>query len=205
MFDTREKKERALGVKLFLKAERCSGQKCATIRRPYRPGMHGKSRRRRNLSEMGQQLMEKQKVRFSYGIRESQMRKVFDRAVKSPGVTGEMIVAFLEKRLDNIVYRFGFAPSRSVARQLVGHGHFLVNGHKVTTPSYRLKIGDVISIRPQSKDHPAFKELDITFKKYEAPSWLKMNIVKKEGEMVGEPKGIEMPFNINMVVDYYSK
>ena len=204
MFDTREKKERALGTRLFLKAERCNSQKCATVRRPYRPGLHGKSRRR-PLSEYGLQLQEKQKIKFSYGIRESQMRKMFTKSVKSAGTTGKMIITFLEKRLDNVVYRLGFTLSRSVARQMVGHGHFTVNGRKVTIPSYELRVGDVIGIRPQSKNHPLFQELDMVFKKYDPPVWLELDKEKREGKVVSMPKDIEAPFNVNLVVDYYSK
>lgn len=204
MFRAKEKKERALGVKLFLKAERCSSQKCATVRRPYRPGQHGKARRR-PLSEYGLQLQEKQKIRFSYGISEKNLSRIFSRAAKSTGVTGEMMLAILEKRLDNVIYRLGLAPSRSVARQLVSHGHFLVNGRKTTIPSYEVKVGNVISIRPQSQKHPLFQELPVILKKYEAPVWLKLDVDKLEGEMVMQPKDFEMPFNINLVVDYYSK
>jgi len=204
MFNTREKKERSLGVRLFLKGDRCSGPKCAVVRNPSRPGLHGKARRRA-LSEVGQQLQEKQKVQYSYGIREIYLRKVFEAASKNPGVTGEMVIATLERRLDNVVYRLGFTPSRSVARQLVGHGHFLVNGKRVNIPSYLVKIGDLISIRPQSKDHIVFKDLDENFKKAEPPIWLMRDNEKMEGEMDSLPKDCEMPFDINMIVDYYSK
>jgi small subunit ribosomal protein S4 len=204
MFKVKEKKERALGAKLFLKAERCNSQKCATIRRPYKPGDHGKSRRR-PLSEYGQQLQEKQKIRFTYGVSEKNLRRIFSKAAKSTGVTGETIFAILEKRLDNVIYRLGFAASRSVARQLVSHGHFLVNGRKTTIRSYEVKVGDVISIRPQSHKHPLFQELPITLKKYETPVWLKLDVDKLEGKVAMQPKDFEMTFNINLVVDYYSK
>jgi|AP45_3_1055517.scaffolds.fasta_scaffold10191_3 small subunit ribosomal protein S4 len=204
MFRAKEKKERALGVKLFLKAERCSSQKCATVRRPYRPGDHGKARRR-PLSEYGLQLQEKQKIRFSYGISEKNLSRIFSRSAKSTGITGDMMLAILEKRLDNVTYRLGLAPSRSVARQLVSHGHFLVNGRKTTIPSYEVKVEDVISIRPQSQKHPLFQELPVILKKYDAPVWLKLDVDKLEGKMVMQPKDFEMPFNVNLVVDYYSK
>lgn len=204
MFKVKEKKERALGVKLFLKAERCNSQKCATIRRPYRPGDHGKARRR-PLSEYGLQLQEKQKIRFTYGVSEKSLRRIFSRSAKSKGVTNEMMLALLEKRLDNVIYRLGLAPSRSVARQLASHGHFLVNGRKTTIPSYELKVGDVISIRPQSQKHPLFQELPVILKKYDAPVWLKLDVDKLEGKVVMQPKEFEMSFNVNLVVDYYSK
>ncbi len=205
MFDTREKKERSLGVKLFLKAGRCNSPKCATVRRPSRPGFHGKSKRRRTLSEASFQLNEKQKLRYSYGVRETQMRRVFSKAVKNPGVTGQMMLSLLERRLDNVIYRLGMAPSRSVARQLVGHGHFTVNGRKVTIPSFLVKIGDKISIRPQSASHPLFGDLELTLKKYEPPVWLSLDKEKKVGEIKALPKETEISFDINKVVDYYSK
>lgn len=204
MFDTREKKERSVGTKLFLKAHRCNSPKCVTIRRPNKPGPHGKAFRRA-LSEFGQQLKEKQKIRFTYGIRERQMERVFEKAAKNPGVTGKMILAILESRIDNAVYRMGLAESRSVGRQLVSHGHIMVNGRKVTIPSRELKVGDVVTIRPQSKDHPLFKDLAERLKKYEAPVWLSIDAGKLEGKMVAMPKDFDAGFDVNLVVDYYSK
>ena len=116
-----------------------------------------------------------------------------------------MIVSLLERRLDNAVFRLGFTPSRSVARQLVNHGHILVNGRKVTIPSYRVKVGDEIIIRPQSKNHQVFEDLSTTLKKYEPPTWLALDKEKLTGKVVTEPKDLDIPFDINMVVDYYSK
>ncbi len=203
MFNTKEKKERSLGVKLFLKASRCNSPKCVMIRRPQKPGQHGK--RRRTLSEYGLQLMEKQKIQVSYGLRETQVKKIFEKASSNPGVTGEMIIQLLEKRLDNVVYRLGFALSRSVARQLVSHGHIVVNGRKVTIPSYSLRIGDKIGIRKESKDHPVLKDLSESLKKYEAPVWLSVDSEKLEGKVLAMPKDVDAPFDVNMVVDYYSK
>jgi len=203
MFDTREKKERSVGVKLFLKAHRCNSPKCVSIRRPSRPGLHGKSYR--SLSEFGLQLKEKQKIRFTYGIRERQMEGIFKKAAKNPGVTGQMVLALLESRLDNVVYRIGLADSRSVARQLVSHGHILVNGRKATTPSRQLKPGESVTIRPQSMDHPLLKDLSEKMKKYEAPVWLSVNPEKMEGKMTTMPKDFDTSFDVNLVVDYYSK
>lgn len=203
MFNTQEKKERALGVSLFLKAHRCNSPKCALMRKSYRPGLHGKARH--SVSEFGQQLNEKQKIKASYGLRESQMQRIFSMAAKNPGVTGNMILQLLERRLDNAVFRLGLAPSRSVARQLVGHGHILVNGKKVSAPSYLVKTKDQISIRTQSKNNPTFKGLPETLKKYEAPSWLRLDTEKQSGEVLALPKDFEVPFDVNMVVDYYSK
>lgn len=203
MFDTTEKKERSLGTKLFLKPHRCNSPKCVNTRRPQRPGMHGKSYK--SLSEFGQQLKEKQKIRFTYGLKEGQMEKVVKQATKNPGVTGPLIISLLERRLDNVVYRLGFAPSRSVGRQIVGHGHIMVNGRRTTAPSYRVSEGDVISIRPQSKEYLIFKEATENIKKYEAPIWLSIDKDKMEGKVVSDPKDLDISFDVNLVVDYYSK
>lgn len=203
MFDTREKKERSVGTKLFLKAHRCNSPKCVAIRRPQRPGLHGKAYK--SLSEFGQQLKEKQKIRFTYGLREAQMRRVVGDATKNPGITGPLIISMLERRLDNVVYRLGFAPSRSVGRQMVGHGHILVNAKRVTAPSYRVRTGETITIRPQSKESVLFKELSATLKKYETPVWLSVDADKLEGKVLSDPKDFDVPFDVNLVVDYYSK
>jgi len=204
MFDTKEKKERSLGTKLFLKAHRCASGKCAIDRRQVRPGAHGASRRGAK-SEYGQQLSEKQKIRFTYGLREAQIGRVFRTASKKTGVTSHVVIQLLETRLDNVVFRLGFAPSRSVARQLINHGHIMVNGKKTTIPSLLVKVGDKISIRPQSKDHIVFKDLSANLMKYVAPVWLNVNPEKAEGKVVALPTDIEFPFDINMVVDFYSK
>jgi len=200
----KEKKERALGVKLFLKAQRCSSPKCAMVRRPYRPGMHGK-KRQRAISEYGQQLMEKQRIRYTYGLKEAQMENVFKYALKKKGSLSEAIIALLERRLDNVVFRLGFAPSRIMARQFVSHGHILVNKRKVNVPSFLVKAGDVVSVKPTSLSSLIFKELSNTIKKYQAPDWLVIDPVKIEGRVNSLPTAVEMPFDINLVVDYYSK
>ena len=203
MFNTTEKRERSLGTKLFLKPHRCNSPKCVSTRRPQRPGMHGKSYK--SLSEFGQQLKEKQKIRFTYGLRENQMERVVKEATKNPGVTGPLIISLLERRLDSVAYRLGFAPSRSVGRQLVSHGHIMVNGRRTTVPSYRVSEGDLISIRPQSKDYAIFKEAADNIKKYEAPIWLSLDKDKMEGKVVSDPKELDISFDVNLVVDYYSK
>ncbi len=204
MFNTQEKRERALGVKLGLKPNRCSSPKCATVRNPARPGPHGKSFRRAS-SEFGDQLREKQKIRASYGVREAAMRKVFKAALKDKGATGTLMMSLLERRLDNVVYRLGIAPSRSVGRQLVGHGHILVNGHRTDIPSYVVRVGDVIAIRAASKDHAGLRNLAESMKHYEAPVWLTLDKEKAEGKVAQAPKDFDVPFDVNMVVDYYSK
>ncbi|MEK7555266.1 MAG: 30S ribosomal protein S4 [Patescibacteria group bacterium] len=200
-----EKKERSLGMKLFLKGDRCNSPKCVMIRRPYKPGIHGKGRHRA-LSEYGQQLLEKQRIKASYGLKETQMRNIFKKALSKTGATvGEIIIKSLERRLDNAIFRLGFASSRVVARQLINHGHFSVNGRKITIPSFQVKPNDIISIRPSSANLLIFKNLSDIIKKYEAPDWLAIDKEKIEGLVVSLPKDIEMPFDINLVVDYYSR
>lgn len=205
MFGTQGKKERALGINLGLKPFRSNSPKGVMVRRPHRPGLHGK--RRRTMSEFGQQLTEKQKIRFSYGVREAQLKNLFREASKHAGVTGEMLMRFLELRLDNVVYRLGFAPSRSVARQLVGHGHIIVNGRKVTIPSFRVKENDLVAIRPQSATIAQFKDIGERLKQYQAPVWLTLTKIEggPEGKVVGMPKDFDIPFDLSRVVDYYSK
>jgi small subunit ribosomal protein S4 len=204
MFNTKEKRERSLGTKLFLKGTRCASPKCVSVRRPTRPGAHGADRRRAP-SEFGTQLQEKQRFQFSYGLRESQVKRLFKEALKNPSVTGDIFMSFLERRLDNVMFRLGFAPSRSVARQLVGHGHICVNGRRVTIPSYRVNVGDTISIRPESKEMGLFKNLSETLKKYEPPHWLAVDPEKREGKVLSMPKDFDIPFDVGIVVDYYSK
>lgn len=199
-----EKQERALGMKLFLKGERCSSPKCAMVRRPNRPGIHG-SKRRRAISEYGEQLLEKQRIRVNYGLREAQLAKIVKNSLKKTGAISEMIINYLERQLSNVVFRLGLASSRVIARQLINHGHFLVNGKKVTSPSYFVKAGDMISIKPSSQNLLIFKDLLIKIKKYEPPEWLSLDREKLEGKVISLPKNIEIPFDINLVVDYYSK
>lgn len=204
MFNTKEKKERSLGTKLFLKPHRCSGTKCVTTRAPHGPGMHGK-RRRGAISEVGIQLREKQKVKATYGLRERALSRIFSDASRNPGITGQMMLSLLELRIDNVIYRLGFAPSRSVARQLIGHGHITINGRRMDIPSHRVKIGDVLSIRKESKDNPVFKDLSESIKKYGAPVWLDLDKEKIQGKVKSMPKDLETSFDIHLVVDYYSK
>jgi len=201
---SKEKQERALGMKLFLKGERCSSPKCAMVRRPNRPGIHG-SKRRRAISEYGEQLLEKQRIRVNYGLREAQLAKIVKNSLKKTGAISETIINELERQLSNMVFRLGLASSRVIARQLINHGHFLVNGKKVTSPSYFVKAGDTISIKPSSQNLLIFKDLLIKIKKYEPPEWLSLDREKLEGKVISLPKNIEIPFDINLVVDYYSK
>lgn len=200
-----EKKERALGINLFLKGERCNSPKCVMVRRPYRPGLHGK-KRRRAISEYGQQLLEKQRIKASYGLKEAQLVRIVDGVLRrKSGNVGEMIMSALERQIFNVVFRLGFASSRIVARQLTGHGHICVNGKKINTPSYSVKVGDVISVKPASRGLLIFKNLADTIKKQEPPAWLSLDKEKIEGRMKNLPGEIETPIDINLVVDYYSK
>ncbi len=199
-----EKQERALGMKLFLKGERCSSPKCAMVRRPNRPGIHG-GKRRRALSEYGGQLLEKQRIRVSYGLREAQLAKIVKDSLGKTGAVGETIINYLERQLSNAVFRLGLASSRVVARQLINHGHFLVNDKKVTAPSYFVKVGDVISVKSPSQNLLIFKDLSDKIKKYEPPEWLFLDKEKMEGRVLSLPKDVEIPFDINLLVDYYSK
>ena len=180
MNKSREKLERALGTKLFLKGDRCNSPKCAMVRRPSRPGMHG-GKRRRAGSEYNQQLLEKQKIKISYGLREAQMEKIVKEALTKTGSVGESIVNYLERQLPNAIFRLGLASSRVVARQLVNHGHFLVNNKKVSVPSYSVRIGDVVSIKPSSQNLLIFKDLSNKLKKYDSPDWLFLDKEKLEG------------------------
>jgi len=204
MIRTKEKQERALGMKLFLKGERCNSPKCAAAKRPYRPGVHGRKRTKAK-SEYGSQLLEKQRIRISYGLREKQLATIFKKAMKKTGSTGEIIIGALERQLSNTVFRLGLASSRTVAGQLIGHGHILVNNKKVTIPSFLVKAGYVISIKPSSQNLLIFKKLADTIKKHETPEWLSLDADKMEGKVKGLPKNIEVPFDINLVVDFYSK
>ena len=199
-----EKLERALGMKLFLKGDRCNSPKCAMVRRPNRPGMHGK-KRRRALSEYGDQLLEKQRIKASYGLGEAQMTKIVKAAMEKTGDISSVIVAELERQLSNAVFRLGLAASRVVARQLISHGHIFVNGKSVSASSYAVKPNDMISIKPSSQKLLIFKDLSNKLKKYDTPVWLGLDKDKLEGKVLSMPQDVEMPFDVSLVVDYYSK
>lgn len=198
---------RRLGLKLFLKGERCYSPKCAMIKRPYAPGMKGK-RRASNLSEYGKQLRESQKVKKWYKVSESQFSQYVEDALShrqgGRNVT-DILVQKLEKRLDNVVYKLGFAASRSQARQIVNHGHFLVNGKNVDIPSFQTKIGDVISIKKQNA--VIFKNLPVFIKKYNAPAWLELDKEKLEGKIKKDPvlEDAQLPAEITTIFEFYSR
>ncbi len=194
------------GEKLFLKGSRCFSEKCAVERRQVAPGQHGRTMRRK-ISPYGLQLREKQKVRRTYGVLEKQFRNYFKKADRKQGVTGEILLQLLESRLDNLVYRLGFAPSRKAARQLVRHRHVMVGGRTVNIPSYSVRPGEVIKIREKSKNlemiHAALKE---TGRGDDIP-WLRLNKAGLEGEMLEVPERASIPltFNEQLIVELYSK
>lgn len=194
------------GEKLFLKGERCHTDKCAIERRPYAPGDQGQNRRG-NLSEYGLQLREKQKVRRAYGVLENQFRRYFEEAETEPGITGEQFLQLLEKRLDNVVYRLGFATSRNEARQLVKHGHIEVNGGRVDIPSYRVDVDDEIEIAEGSKDMKRMKEVREYNQDVEVASWLQVNLEKLTGKVLAEPvrDEIDLPIQEQLIVEFYSR
>ena len=191
------------GQKLFLKGDRCYSSKCAIDRRGYAPGQHGQGRSK--ISDYGLQLREKQKTKRFYGMQETQFRNLFDKAARKTGITGENLLILLETRLDNVVFRLGFASSRKEARQLVNHGHFTVNGRKVNIPSYEVKAGDVIKVKEKSTNSPKFKEVkEMTIT---VPSWLTVDVEKLEGKILSVPTRAEIdtPVAEHLIVELYSK
>jgi small subunit ribosomal protein S4 len=198
------KRERALGENLLLKGERSLGPKAAVVRRPQRPGQHGK-RHAKALSDFGRQIREKQKFKLSYGLDERNLKQVVLHATRMPGSTAGHILELLERRLDNVVYRMGFAPSRSAARKLVIDGHILVNTHKVRSPGFVVKLKDAVSIRPESATKGAFTSVKETLKTYEVPSWLRVDGNALRGEIVALPTDPSSPFEINLLVESFSK
>ena len=193
-------------LKLFLKGDRCYTDKCAFERRSYAPGQHGQ-RRGRKISDYGIQLREKQKVKRIYGVLEKQFRRYYTRADRQKGITGTNLLILLERRLDNIVYRMGFASSRNQARQVVRHNHFTVNGSKVNIPSYQVKIGDMIEVREKSRKSPFILEAMETVVRREMPSWLEVDGSNFRGIVKEFPNREEltMPINEQLIVELYSK
>ena len=193
------------GLKLFLKGERCYTDKCAIERRNYPPGEHGQARPK--FSEYSIQLREKQKLRRIYGILEGQFRRYFQMADRAKGVTGETLLQLLERRLDNMVYRMGFATSRSEARQLVRHGHFSVNGRKVNVPSFLTKIGDVVAVTERSHKVTRIQEALDLAQRRGVPDWLEVTPEQFAGRVKAIParSDLTMPINEKLVVELYSK
>jgi len=194
------------GMKLFLKATRCFSDKCAIERRGYAPGEHGKSRRTKETN-YGLQLREKQKARRIYGLLERQFRHYFAKAAVTKGVTGEVLLQMLERRLDNVVHRMGFAGNRAQARQLVRHGHVRVNGAKVDIPSFLVKTGDQVSIREKSRQLGLVQQSLESRKGQTAPAWLEIDSDQVSGRILSIPtrESIPVPINEQLIVELYSK
>jgi small subunit ribosomal protein S4 len=194
------------GMKLFLKGDRCLSNKCAVERRNKRPGQHG-SARQRKPSGYALQLREKQKLRRTYGILEKQFRKHFAAAARRPGKTSENLLQILEMRLDNLVYRLGFADSRAQARQLVSHGHFMVNGRKVDIPSYIARPNDVIAVRERSKGLEYFQTRKLMLAQKGVPHWLQLDVDALSGHVLALPgrTELELPFDEHLVVELYQR
>ena len=194
------------GMKLFLKGERCYGEKCAIERRNVPPGQHGKGRKAK-LIGYGLQLREKQRVKRMYGVLERQFRRYFETADRKKGITGEILLQLLESRLDNIVYRLGFATSRAQARQLVRHGHFLVNDRRADIPSYLLRAGDRVVVKPASAKNPAIQYAMEEVKGRGVPEWLELDGAGPSGRLVAVPtrEQLGLPVQEQLIVELYSK
>ena len=192
------------GMKLFLKGDRCYTDKCAIVKRNYAPGQHGQGRKK--ASDYGLQLREKQKVKRIYGVLETQFRNLYERAEKMTGKTGENLLTLLERRLDNVVYRMGLASSRKEARQLVGHGHFLLNGKKADIASMTVKVGDVITVKERSKTSAKFKAL-VEANSRIAPKWLDANVAEMTTTVVANPsrEDIDLEIAEQLIIELYSK
>ncbi len=194
------------GLKLFLKGDRCYTEKCAFERRGFAPGDHGQARKKQG-SDYGIQLREKQKLKRMYGLLEKQFRGYFEKADQQKGITGSNLLLFLERRLDNIVFRMGFAGSRSEARQLVNHRHFTVGGKPVNIPSYLIKTGDVIAVRQKSMNTAKIKEALEVVARRGLPDWMELDKVNMKGVVKALPQreDLTMPVNEQLVVELYSK
>ncbi|HHV63956.1 MAG TPA: 30S ribosomal protein S4 [Peptococcaceae bacterium] len=194
------------GQKLFLKGDRCYTNKCAVDRRPYAPGQHGQNRGKKP-TEFSIQLREKQKARRIYGVLERQFRGYFAKAARQKGMTGENLLRLLERRLDNVVYRLGFASSRAEARQLVTHGHITVNGKRVDIPSYLVSPGEVISVHENSRNNNRIKEMAETLKDRMVPAWLSLDVNTISGTVINMPsrEDIQIPIEEHLIVEKYSR
>ncbi len=193
------------GTKLFLKGDRCFTDKCAQDRRPYAPGQHGRARKK--LSEYALQLREKMKVRRIYGVLEKQFRGYFEDADMAKGVTGANLLVILERRLDNVVYRMGFANSRSQARQLVRHGIFTLNGHKVTIPSLQVRVGDEIAVPEKNRNIPVVAAAQDVIARRGCPAWVEVDGAAFKGVIKALPQrdDIQTPIEESLIVELYSK
>jgi small subunit ribosomal protein S4 len=197
------KVSRRLGIGITEKGQRILNK------RAYPPGQHGPTSRRRQVSDYGVQLQEKQKLRYLYGLLERQFRNLFEQASRRSGVTGEYLMSLLERRLDNVIYRLGIATTRAQARQLVNHGHITVDGRKTNIPSYTVRVGEVISIRPESRRRAYFKNLvdERRLNNYRAPEWLRLNAADLSGTVIALPRreDAEQGINEQLIVEFYSR
>jgi small subunit ribosomal protein S4 len=193
------------GEKLFLKGDRCYTEKCAIERRKYPPGQHGQGYRK--LSDYGIQLREKQKVRKMYGLLERQFRRYFFEAERRKGITGEVLLQLIESRLDTMLFRMGFAPNRRRARQLIGHGHIMVNGKEVNLPSYTIKAGDLVEIKESSRDMPEIVDSMAKSEHRGIPGWVEVDSANFRGKVVHIPSRdeIQLPVQEQLIVELYSK
>lgn len=191
------------GCKLFLKGERCTTKKCAMERYPNVPGQHGAMKKK--VTGYSIQLREKQKVKRAYGLLEKQFRSYYDEAERRKGITGQVMLSLIERRLDNVVYRMGIASSRSEARQIVNHGHITVNGKRVNIPSYSVKAGDVIAVKENKKDKEMFKQLKSA--KIVTPKWVEFDTETLQGKVVALPEreDIDLPIQEHLIVELYSR
>ncbi|MDP3957641.1 MAG: 30S ribosomal protein S4 [bacterium] len=207
IIDSKCKLCRRAGEKLFLKGDRCLSPKCAMVRRPYAPGIHGHTPSRGG-SEFGRQLAMKQKIKRLYGVMERQFRHHFDEVRKIPGVTGDQLISRLERRLDNVIYRLGFAVSRAQAKQLVSHKMFEVNGKRVNIPSFEVRVNDMIVLKQNKKIKQFFKNQEEILKnKKDVPHWLALDADKQTGKVLALPARDDVGVRVDaqMVVEYYSK
>lgn len=204
--DPKCKQCRRVCEKLFLKGERCFTPKCPIVKRNYPPGQHGVKGKSR-LSGYGIQLQEKQKVKRMYRLLENQFANYFTKAFQKKGNTGELFLRSLEQRLDNVVYRLGLASSRDLARQLVGHGHITVNGERVTVPSFRVRVGDVVAVAPSSVHAGVFATVKKETPQQRVPGWLTFDAKKMEGRAAREPSEQELNqgIQVQLIVEYYSR
>jgi small subunit ribosomal protein S4 len=205
--DPKCKQCRREGIKLFLKGEKCFSPKCPLIKRNYPPGAHGPNKKFSHFSAYGKQLREKQKAKRSYRLLEKQFKNYYLKSLKSSGDTVENFLRLLEMRLDNIVYRLGLAGSRDLARQLINHGHILVNDKKVTIPSYQVRVGQEIGLKKKSLEIPQFKEQLDRLKKIEVPGWLSLTPEQSTGKVAALPKKEELalPFDPTLIIEFYSR
>jgi small subunit ribosomal protein S4 len=194
-------------MKLYLKGERCHSEKCAIERRNFVPGQHGKDRKSKIVG-YGLQLREKQKVKRTYGLLETQFRNNFEKSAQQKGITGENMLANLERRLDNVIYRMGFGTSRRQARQVVRHGHIQVNGRKVNIPSFQVKIGDEVAVRERSRNNPTVLGARDATAHAPAPSWMEVDRENLRARIIGQPKRdelVQIQMNEQLIVELYSK